>query len=153
MRWGTGRGHTAQLTCGYGGDGVVEMQGWPDVMAAAVRCMGACDASVGASAHLGAIEPCRDCGWRGVIGVLSTLGVHWEDVLACVLCTAECVMYVRWRRVRVNSKKRRGDSRRLGALFCLCMPAACMVCAEWVHRFGEHATCVYIMQAEDAESI
>ena len=58
------------------------------------RCMGACNVSVGASVHLGAVEPCGDCGWRGVISVLSTLGVHWEDVLACVLCTVECVMYI-----------------------------------------------------------
>ena len=37
MRWGTGRGHTVQVAYGYGGDGVVETQGRPDVMAAAVR--------------------------------------------------------------------------------------------------------------------
>ena len=44
--------------------------------------------------YLGAVELCRDCGWRGVISVLSTLGAYWEDVLACMLCTVECVMYV-----------------------------------------------------------
>ena len=37
VRWGTGHRHTVQVVCGYGGDGVVEMQGRPDVMAAVVQ--------------------------------------------------------------------------------------------------------------------
>ena len=36
---------------------------------------------------------------EGIIGVQSTLGVHWKvmvcvSILTCVLCMAECVMYV-----------------------------------------------------------
>ena len=34
---GPGPGHTAPVMCGNSGDGVVETQGWPDVMAAVVR--------------------------------------------------------------------------------------------------------------------
>ena len=86
--------------------------------------------------------------------MLSTLGAHWEDVLACVLCTAECVMYVGG---ELGSIRKRGEETHVvwvHCFVCACQRRAWYVlCAEWVHRFGEHVTCVYITQAEDAASI
>ena len=36
VRWGTRHGHMVHVVCGYGGDGVVETKGRPDVMAVVV---------------------------------------------------------------------------------------------------------------------
>ena len=53
----------ALVTHGYGGDWVVEMQGWPDVMAAVVRDVwGLVTCLLEPGDVWGTIKPCRDCG-------------------------------------------------------------------------------------------
>ena len=89
-------------------------------------------ASLGARAHLGAVEPCRDCGWRGVIGVLSILGAHWEDILACVLCMAECVMYVGG---ELGSIRKRGEATHVVWVHCF-------VCACRWHAWYVRSGCI-----------
>ena len=75
---------------------------------------------------------------RGVIGVLSTLGAHWEDVLACVLCMAECVMYVGG---ELGSIRKRGEETHIVWVHCF-------VCACRRHAWYVRSGCIDLVSMQ-----
>ena len=130
--WGTRHRHMAQVACGYGCDGVVETQGRPDVMVVAMRdAWGLATHLLGPACVWGPSNH-GGTGWRDVISMLSTLGVHWKDILACVLCMVECIMYIGG---ELGSIQKRGEETHI-------IWVHCFVCACWRHAWYGQSRCI-----------